>query len=125
MEGASLLPLLTGASDAPVHDCLVSQECSYQKKWAIRADGFKFILSRAPDWHGGPPEELYDLRADPQELENIAGARPDVADALRSRLEAWIADMMARNGLERDPLVTQDLTLGKGFAAWLKERGYR
>ncbi len=41
-------------------------------------------------WFRMPGEQLYDLRADPREQENLAGDRPDVAARLRERLLARV-----------------------------------
>ena len=41
-----------------------------------------------------PAEELYDLKRDPDELQNVAG-RPEYRDAqrrLRAELDAWLRD---------------------------------
>jgi len=127
MEGLSLVPLLTGESDEPVRpNVLYTQECTWQAKWAIRTARYKFIKKRGeePDLHDMPPRELYDLEADPHELENLINAQPDIADALERQLEDWIATMMARNGLDRDPLVEQGISLGKRWHTWVAEKRY-
>lgn len=118
MEGASLVPLLRGGCE-PIRSEVISQECTWQAKWAIRTDTEKFILARMPDFHGRPPRELYDLVADPDELCNRADDEPDRARALEERLEAWIAEMMAKNRLTEDPLITSGITLGRQWAEWL------
>ena len=126
MEGISALPLATGESQAPLHRRLIAMECSWQAKWALRSDDYKFILSREQgrDLHGKPPRELYHLPTDPCELVNLAGERPQVAAALETELEEWIARMMEKNGLRQDPLVVQGVTLGKRWRTWVKEKGY-
>ncbi|MFQ6132498.1 MAG: sulfatase [Armatimonadota bacterium] len=131
MEGHSLLAHATGRTDERLYDYLITQECTWQAKWAIRTDDHNFIKARVPDagerqpdLHGMPPQELYDLRADPDELSNIAEERPNVAAQLEQKLEAWIAEMMAKNGLAQDPLVAQGITLGKRWHEWVQEKGY-
>jgi len=126
MEGASLLGLITGDSSAPLYDRLVAQECSWQAKWALRTDEYKFILSRdqGRDLHGMPARELYHLPTDPGELQNVAHRQPEVAAKMESELEEWIARMMQKNGLAQDPLVGQGITLGKRWREWVKEKGY-
>ena len=39
----------------------------------------------------GAPFELYDVRADPDELTNLASAHPEVVEGLSSVLEDWYA----------------------------------
>jgi arylsulfatase len=126
VEGASLVPLLTGESDSPLYDRLITMECSWQAKWALRIDEYKFILSREQgrDLHGKPPRELYHLPSDPCELRNLADERPDTVGALEAELEEWIARMMAKNGLDQDPLIAQGVTLGKRWRDWVQEKGY-
>ena len=126
MEGRTLLPLLSGESDEPPYDRLVTMECSWQAKWALRTDEYKLILSREQgrDLHGKPPRELYHLPSDPGELRNLADERPDTVAALEAELEEWIARMMAKNGLSEDPLIAQGVTLGKRWRDWVQEKGY-
>ncbi|MGQ9731410.1 MAG: sulfatase family protein [Candidatus Zipacnadales bacterium] len=118
MEGQSLIPLLVGRA-MRLRDFVISQECTWQAKWAIRDDRYKFILARLPDFHGNPPRELYDLQRDPDELVNIADVEPEIAAVLEERLEAWIKAGMARNGLTEDPLLTHGLSLGQAWADWI------
>ena len=113
MEGTCLTPWLRGETNGPVRPYTISQECTWQMKWCIRTDTHKFILARQPDFYGTPMRELYDLRDDPDELENIVERDPETARALEETLEGWVAQKMAKNGLVEDPLVTHGLSLGK------------
>jgi arylsulfatase A-like enzyme len=117
-EGQSLLPVLADAGTKP-RDFVVSQECTWQAKWALRTDTHKLILARRPDFHHMPPRELYDLRSDPEELNNLVEEQPDLAANLEAQLEAWIAEGMARNGLAEDPVATHGITLGKAWEDWI------
>lgn len=119
MDGASLVPALSGG-EMPPRDFVVAEECTWQKKWAIRTETEKLIVARAPDFHGRPMRELFDLRVDPDELRDIAEAEPARADRLEERLEEWIGAMVAKNGLAGDPLATSDITLGKKWEQWLR-----
>lgn len=124
MEGESALDLLTGDSDRTLHEFLVTQECTWQMKWAIRTDAWKYIKAREEDLYGSPMAELYDLDADPGEFHNVAAKRPDVASQLDTKLEGWVSYMMRRNGLDEDPLVTHGITLGRDWLAWGEKHGY-
>ncbi|KPJ62479.1 MAG: hypothetical protein AMS15_03850 [Planctomycetes bacterium DG_23] len=124
MEGKSLVPYLNGESDQPMYPFLVTEECSRMMKWALRTDEYKYILAREQDYRGGPMRELYDLKADPHEMKNIAPERPRVARDLEETLEGWIADMMKKNGLTTDPLIAHGLTLGAAWVQWAKRHGY-
>ncbi len=124
MEGDSFLDLLTEGSDRVLHEFLVTQECTWQMKWGIRTDRYKYIKARERDLYGNPMSELYDLEADPGEFANIATKRPDIASQLDAKLEAWVAWMMARNGLDEDPLVAHGITLGRDWLQWGERHGY-
>ncbi|HIJ65196.1 MAG TPA: sulfatase [Candidatus Hydrogenedentes bacterium] len=115
MEGTSLAPLLQDQSDTPLHEFVVSLECTWQMKWCIRTFQHKFILARAEDFYGSPPRELYDLQRDPNEFHNIVEKQPDIARHLEERLESWIAQKMGQNGLTEDPLIAHGLTLGRAW----------
>lgn len=56
---------------------------------------------RAGDWrlvhfHEDGRDELYDLAADPGEADDLAAVRPGKAAALRTLLDAWLADVDAQ-----------------------------
>jgi arylsulfatase A-like enzyme len=120
MEGVPLGPWMRGETAEPVREFVVSEECTWQMKWAIRTERHKFILAREEDFYGTPMRELYDLQADPDELRNIVEDEPAIAADLELRLEDWIAQKMAQNGLTEDPLRAHGITLGR---AWKEERG--
>lgn len=115
MEGKSLLPYINGELDKPIYPYLVAEECTRMMKWALRTDQYKYILSREPDYRGWPMRELYDLKADPEELNNIAESKPELAKELEATLENWIKNMMKKNGLSTDPLVARGISLGPGW----------
>ena len=90
-DGRSLVPLLTGDEGEWPHDRGVLVELD---------DGFTYSAIRTPghlyaeltaDRQGPLPQpetELYDLAADPDELENLAGADPELEAGLAERLGA-------------------------------------
>jgi arylsulfatase A-like enzyme len=124
LDGHSLLPYVRGESNKPIYPYLVAEECTRMMKWALRTDRYKYILARQQDYRNYPMEELYDLQADPEELHNLAEARPDTARELKATLESWIAGMMKKNGWTEDPLLASGLTLGTDWVKWVKEHGY-
>ncbi|MEA3344681.1 MAG: sulfatase [Chloroflexota bacterium] len=124
MEGESLVPYLNGERDEPLYPFLVTEECTRMMKWGLRTDRYKYILAREQDYLRGPMQELYDLQSDPHEMKDVAEEYPDVARELEDTLEGWIAEMMGKNGLTKDPLVANGLTLGTHWVEWVKEHGY-
>jgi arylsulfatase A-like enzyme len=111
MEGRSFWKILTGEEKEGGHDRVISMECTWQAKWSLRTDRYKFILAREPDIYGTPPRELYDLSADPREERNIAAERRDVAEAMESELEEWISRRLRELGRREDPLREHGVSL--------------
>jgi arylsulfatase A-like enzyme len=89
-RGTSLLPGDAPAETRAVFSMRTRARDTRQKKRAVVRDGLKLIVTE--------PErsrELYDLRADPGETQNLAATR---AEDVR-RLEALLAAQNARDGL--------------------------
>jgi arylsulfatase A-like enzyme len=110
-DGDSFWHLLNGDKGKHIHDRVVSLECTWQAKWALRTSRYKFILARQPDQHGSPMQELYDMVSDPKEQTNVVTQHPIVASELRHELEAWISDQLRALGKERDPLLEQGASM--------------
>jgi arylsulfatase A-like enzyme len=106
MEGISLLPTIYGVRDSNYTEVYMS-EATWEVKRGIRTDRWKLIRSIEPDRHGRPMKELFDLRADPGEKDNIAESRPDVVAELESLLDAWLAKRLTETGRDSDPVADQ------------------
>lgn len=80
LDGADLMPLLTGESTPSPHDTLF-----WKMQWgaAVRAGDWKLVRT--------PTEEhwLFNLADDPGERQDIASDHPDLANTLRRSLESW------------------------------------
>jgi len=107
MEGRDLL----SSHEAPAQ--LLSAENTWQSKWSLRTPGHKLILSRRPDHYGNPPRELYDLQIDPGETRNLAEEQPQLCAELEQDLEGQLRQRLEKLGRSQDPLLEQDITLGK------------
>jgi arylsulfatase A-like enzyme len=119
MEGKDFSGLAEGKTEEILWDRVVCCENTWQSKWAVRTDRYKFILSRKPDHHGMPLRELYDLQEDPTEQCNLIDANPVLAQELEAWLENWIDAGLSRGGRSVDPLCAQEITLGKRWDEWL------
>jgi arylsulfatase A-like enzyme len=114
MDGQSIWRLLTGEEKEGGYEQVISLECSWQAKWSLRTDCYKFILARELDLYGTPMRELYDLIADPGEERNIADEQPEVSAEMEAELERWIADRLQALGRSEDPLVKHGISLLEG-----------
>jgi uncharacterized sulfatase len=67
---------------------------SYWDSWVAQARTDPAAAAVVARYHRRPPEELYDLDADPAEQHNLAAdpARAATLRDLRSRLDAWMAE---------------------------------
>lgn len=101
LDGISILPLLQGKrmawpdrtiyiqthrGDQPV---LYHHFAARNQRWKLlHASGFG-----RESFDGEPKLELYDMAADPLELNDLAAERPDVVTKMRKEYEAWFADV--------------------------------
>ncbi|HEY63322.1 MAG TPA: sulfatase-like hydrolase/transferase [Caldilineae bacterium] len=120
MEGKSFWPLLTGASNSGGWDRVISVEATWQAKWSLRTERYKFILDRDLGEDGSPAHELYDLVADPGETVNLVEAQPQLAAEMEAELESWIARRLHELGKQEDPLITEGAILK---STWLMHQG--
>lgn len=104
MEGQSLVASLLGLRDGN-YDELYCSEATWELKRAVRTERWKLIDSLEPDPHGRPMQELFDLRADPDEQYNAHHRFPDVAHDLRTRLHAWVTRRLEDQSRAVDPLL--------------------
>lgn len=111
MDGKSLWPLLTGKQQEGGYEKVFSLESSWQAKWSLRTEQYKFILSREQDFYGNPLRELYQLQSDPHEEHNIAEQEKEVALLMERELEEWIADKLKQLGMKQDPIVEHGISL--------------
>ena len=119
MDGRSFFPRLMGEDGPSGYDRVISLESTWQSKWSLRTGTHKLIVSREPDLLGNPMRELYDLRTDPEERDNVADSRRHEADQLTDELEAWIAARIRTLSLPGDPVRTEGASM---LSTWKKVR---
>ena len=93
LDGRSLLPLLHGEEDGE-RLALIGQTKAGPPRVGLRTMGHKYIKTLSQSAEGfepldpPPPErQLYDLRNDPRERDNLVDRRPELATALDTLLE--------------------------------------
>ncbi len=104
MEGRPLAPLFTGRDGWRDVAHAVACEGTWMFKWAWRKEHHKLIVAREPDLYGKPPEEVYDLAADPEESVNLAESQPHLRAELRGEFEGWLAQRLRETGQTVDPV---------------------
>lgn len=105
-EGRSLIPCIRGERNGNYDEVYLS-EATWEVKRGVRNANWKFIQSFEPDPHGRPMQELFDLKADPTEQNNLAEKRPHMVRKLKRRLDAWVAKRLAETGRTVDPVAAQ------------------
>ncbi|MGC9317588.1 MAG: sulfatase-like hydrolase/transferase [Armatimonadota bacterium] len=86
-QGRSMLPVLTGESEG-YREVTFTEIAG--RMVMMRGERYKFSLN----WNPRQVDELYDMRRDPLELENLAGdpAHAKVAGRMRARILQWMRD---------------------------------
>jgi len=80
---------------ADQHPAVVARLREARKLWPVESARIRvartprFKLVQRPLLEGGYSDELYDLRADPEESRDVADRHPEIVTRLRSALAAW------------------------------------
>ncbi len=111
MDGRSVMPLVRGERPSNCSEFYIS-ECTWMRKRGWRTPQYKYIEALEPDFHNKPPVELYDLIEDPLEERNIADERPEVAAALKTRMEKWVGRRLTETG-KPDPIMGYEIGLDR------------
>jgi len=125
-DSVSLLPLLKGATDLPVHEAIVHH--SINGSFSIRQANWKLEL--CPDSGGWsdpkpappnakakakktnaslPPIQLYDMNADIGERKNVETEHPDVVKHLIKLLEKYVAEGRSTPGARQKNTVDPNI----------------
>jgi arylsulfatase A-like enzyme len=84
-DGKSLLPLLRNETTKH-HETLYWSNGGKDGEWAVRDGDWKLHFLRGTS-------ELFDLKADPSEKNDVAAAKPEIVNQLTKKYENWLAPM--------------------------------
>jgi arylsulfatase A-like enzyme len=86
-DGTSLAPLLNNKTDR-----INRHLCFATRGWlAIQNENYKLVRPKGKE----SPFQLYNVQSDPYETNNLIQTQPQIAQHLRTKLEAWITDCQA------------------------------
>ncbi|MFC4991574.1 sulfatase-like hydrolase/transferase [Rubritalea tangerina] len=91
IDGRSFLPLLTGKKNTLPTRALHWRQHGSRGSIAMREGDWKLIYNRA---QAGSKPELYNLKNDIEESQNLADKHPDVANQLITKMQQWEAQMV-------------------------------
>jgi choline-sulfatase len=97
-DAQSFAPVLSGnVNDADAaRDQLVLSQMAWSCQRSIRFDRWLFVRTYHPGLKNFPQRMLFDVEADPHELDDRTDDRPDVADHGQSLLESWHSETLRR-----------------------------
>jgi arylsulfatase len=108
MEGHNLVDAIIGRADDTYK--YARMHATYPDvRRAIRTKEYRFIKTipgcpYEPDW---PKRELYDMRADPNEVANVIESASDISAQLEAEMDRWVAGKLAQQPGWLDPLIEQ------------------
>jgi hypothetical protein len=110
-DGLNLLPILSGqGEDWPERNLFFQwhrgDEPQAYRGFTARGPRFKLVgFDQRPLTNRELVLELFDLRADPFELHDIAEANPEVVEQMRREYEKWFEDVSGTRGFEPSRIV--------------------
>ena len=85
-------------------DSLVVSNCAWACQRAVRWDDYIFIRTYHAGFKNYPEYMLFDLKADPHELNNIADDSPELVAMALAKLDVWTTDEMRKSSRSEDPM---------------------
>jgi choline-sulfatase len=104
-DGQSYAKSLTNKADTGRDDLILSQ-CCHGAQRSVRWDKWIYMRTYHDGYHLFPQEMLFDLEADPMELNNLADEKKEICQEGAWRLMNWHDEMMQTQpyGYHDDPL---------------------
>jgi arylsulfatase A-like enzyme len=95
-DGRSYAGAVTGRGPSAGREELDMGQCAHVCQRSVRFDRWLYIRTFHCGFHLFPEEMLFDLIADPQEQDDVAGAHPQVCRDAAARLARWHDRQMRR-----------------------------
>jgi arylsulfatase A-like enzyme len=119
-DGDSLVPMINGEKHTNASEFYIA-ECTWMRKQGWRTTEWKFFEALEPDFHDKPPVELYNLVADPLELNNLAESEPGMVIELRRRMNEWLEMRMKETG-RGNPILEMEIGLDRRIGSVAKAK---
>jgi arylsulfatase A-like enzyme len=103
IQGNSLSPLIRGEGQPPY--LAFGESTFFGGQQFVAMGGYRMILTA-----DGDRAELYNLLADPLELEDLSAAEPERVEVLRRKLDSW-DELVSRSALGQETAPLDDDTL--------------
>ncbi len=128
-QGVSLLPRITGANVSELALFAGQDHPSMDAETKIvRTMDYKYIKNGSDRMHyrfnENRPEELYEIKTDPAETENVVTSRKDVHAEMVRLLDQWTEACLQLRGKMVPVGLTKKLSIDKKSAEALKSLGY-
>jgi arylsulfatase A-like enzyme len=104
-DGASLMPAIRG-EEFTGRDYLVCDHGMASVQRSVRTRDHLYVRTLHPGaFPIDEPQWLFNMNADPNQINNIAAEKPDVVEQHESMISEWRQDQIDKHGLENDPMV--------------------
>jgi arylsulfatase A-like enzyme len=94
------------AGKADGRDYVVFSQCCWACQRAVRWDDYVYIRTYHTGLKDLPERMLFNVAADPHEVDNLAERRPELADRGQALIEQGTAGQMASSDYDTDPMWT-------------------
>lgn len=104
-DARSFAPAFAAAREEG-REFLVVANCAWACQRAARWDDYLLVKTYHSGFKNYPETMLFNVAADPHELQDLAAARPDLVNAGLARIEQWTSDELRRSHRDVDPMWT-------------------
>jgi len=121
MEGKDLIKIAKGEEKGSEE--IYSNMGIWTAKRTIRTERWKLIKTLDKSFWETPEIELYDMKEDPDETENLASERPEIVDKLELKMERWVRKKLGKRIDPLELIVSHGLPVYRWVESAAKRRG--